>query len=217
MRSTVPEASPVERRVLDDGCGCVADADPARAERVGVDRVGDQAPVLLDGAAAGGQARVKEAAIGHARVVQVSEQRHEALAVECLEPRLHVAPLLALGLFGHDRWCCLCVLTRLSPSRPAAVRRDPLGALRSGDRQFQIQQSQLLTLSAASTDGDQFIRVAEIDLLDDHGLAQNGRTKWQREMLLEHGQEGGRLLGFAVGIHRRFLDQRVEPTRTRRP
>ena len=38
------------------------------------------------------EARVKEAAIGHVRVVQVSKQRHEALAVKCLEPCLHLAP-----------------------------------------------------------------------------------------------------------------------------
>ena len=81
-------------------------------------------------------------------------------------------------------------LTRLLPSRPAAVRRDPLGALRSGHRQIEIQQSYLQTLPAASTKSEQFIRVAEIDLLDDHGLAKDRRTKWQRQILLERGQEG---------------------------
>ena len=38
MRSTVPEASPVAHRVLDDGRGCVADADPALAQAVGIGR-----------------------------------------------------------------------------------------------------------------------------------------------------------------------------------
>ena len=60
------------------------------------------------------------------------------------------------------------------------VRRDPLGALRSGDRQLEIQESYLLTLPATSTNGDQFIRAAEINLLDDDGLAKDGRTKWKR-------------------------------------
>ena len=60
------------------------------------------------------------------------------------------------------------------------VRREPLGAGRSGDRQIQIQQSYLMAFPAASTDGDQFIRVAEIDPLNEHGLAKNGRTKWKR-------------------------------------
>jgi hypothetical protein len=74
-------------------------------------------------------------------------------------------------------------LTRLSPSRPAAVRRDPLGALRSGHRQIEIQQSYLQTLPAASTNSEQFIRVAEIDLLDDHGLAKDrsGRSSLMPE------------------------------------
>jgi hypothetical protein len=48
-------------------------------------------------------------------------------------------------------------------------------------------------------------------------LAECSGRKWKRQMLLEHGQEGSRLLGFAVGVHRRLLDQRVEPMRTRRP
>jgi hypothetical protein len=75
------------------------------------------------------------------------------------------------------------------------VRRDPLGALRSGDRQLEIQQAHLLTLSAASTHGDQFIRAAEINLLDDYGLA--GRYQMKRQIL--PAQSGsGRLLGFAV-------------------
>lgn len=38
----------------------------------------------LDATTARSQARVKEAAIGGARFVQFSKQRHEALAVECL-------------------------------------------------------------------------------------------------------------------------------------
>jgi hypothetical protein len=33
-----------------------------------------------------------------------------------------------------------------------------------------------MALPAASPDGDQFVRVAEIDLLDDHGLAKTGGT-----------------------------------------
>jgi len=57
----------------------------------------------------------------------------------------------------------------------------------------------------------------EPDLLDDHGLVKDGRTKGKRQMLLEYGQEGGGLLGFAVGVHRCLLDQPVEPMRTRRP
>ena len=108
-------------------------------------------------------------------------------------------------------------MTRLSPSSPAAVRRDSLGALRSGNRKLEIQQSHLLTLPAASTHGDQFIRAAEINLLDDYGLAKDGRTKWKRQILLERGLKRGRLLGFAVGVHRGLLDQCVEPTRARRP
>ena len=97
------------------------------------------------------------------------------------------------------------------------VRCDPLGAVRTGDRQLEIQQSYLLTLPAASTNGDQFIRTAEINLLDDYGLAKDGRAKWKRQILVKRGQEGGCLLGFAVGVHRGLLDQCVEPTRTRRP
>jgi hypothetical protein len=80
------------------------------------------------------------------------------------------------------------------------VRRDPLGAFGTGDRQLEIQQSYLLTLPAASTNGDQFIRAAEIDRLDDHGLAKDGRTKWKRQMLLEHGQEGSRLLVYPTTV-----------------
>jgi hypothetical protein len=63
------------------------------------------------------------------------------------------------------------------------VRGDPLGALRLGDRQLEIQQSHLQTLPAASTTGNQFICAAEIDLLDGHGLASDDRTKRQRKML----------------------------------
>jgi ribonuclease Z len=96
----------------------------------------------------------------------------------------HIAPLLALGLFGHDRLVLSRSLTRLTSSRPAVVRRDPLGALRSGDRQLQIHQSHVLTAPAASTNGDQFIRAAEIDLLDDRRLANDGRAKGKRQILI---------------------------------
>ena len=97
------------------------------------------------------------------------------------------------------------------------VRRDPLGAVRSGDRQLEIQQSHLLSLPAASTDGDQFIRAAEVNLLHDYGLAKDGRTTWKHQILLEQGQETGRLLGFAIDIHDSLFDQCLKPTPTQRP
>lgn len=101
--------------IVGDSGGGIADADSARAERIRIDRVGDQAPVLLDGTATGSEARVQEATIGRARVVEVRHQRYQAFAVERLEPRLHLAPCPAPLRFSR-------VPFAVSPA-PRAYRR----------------------------------------------------------------------------------------------
>jgi hypothetical protein len=60
-----------------------------------------------------GHAYVAGYPAGRVALTWVSEQRHEAFAVECLEPCLHVTPLLLLGLFGHNRLVLSQSLTRL--------------------------------------------------------------------------------------------------------
>lgn len=57
------------------------------------------------------------------------------------------------------------------------------------------------------------------EALQEQGLERRmlETRRFHGQVLLEHGQERGGLLGVPVCVHRGFLDQGVEPARTRRP
>ena len=59
---------------------------------------------------------------------------------------------------------------------------------------------------SAPTRGNHRICVTEVDLLDHHDLAENACLTRKRQVLIEHGQERGGLLGVPVCVHRGFLD-----------
>jgi hypothetical protein len=67
-----------------------------------------------------------------------------------------------------------------------------------------------LSRSAATTHGDDLVRVIQIHTFDLNGLAQDLRRERAAEMLLEHGQERHTLLGLAVRIDERFFDEFIE-------
>jgi hypothetical protein len=55
-------------------------------------------------------------------------------------------------------------------------------------------------LPSATTDGDDFLSVIEIDTVNVNGDTQDLHDERDREMLLQHGQEADTLFRVAVGI-----------------
>ena len=64
--------------------------------------------------------------------------------------------------------------------------------------------------SATATDGDDSLGLSEIDRFDHRRKSQHLHLERKLEMLLEHLEKRGALLGLAVGIHSRLLDEFVE-------
>jgi hypothetical protein len=69
-----------------------------------------------------------------------------------------------------------------------------------------------LPLPSATTDGDNFVSVIEIDTVDANGDAEDLGVERDPEVLLEHGQEADTLFRVAVSIDDRFFNQRLKLT-----
>jgi hypothetical protein len=99
---------------------------------------------------------------------------------------------------GHD----------LFPSRPPPVRLNPLPASRLWIRARQIQYRDPLSRLSTHTHGDDPLVIGQVDALDGGLHSQHVYGEGYGEMLLEHGVEPARLLGFVVGVDDGLLDVR---------
>ena len=93
--------------------------------------------------------------------------------------------------------------------RYASIRSKPVGG---GDRQWQLENRDGLSLAPSVTDRNDFSPHGDVDLLDSHRRSQHGFER-NREVLLDGRVESDGLLGLVVRIDDGFLDHAVETCR----
>jgi hypothetical protein len=69
-----------------------------------------------------------------------------------------------------------------------------------------------LSFPAATTPDDDFVGVVESDTIDANGDTEDLGHERNREVLLQHRQEGDTLFRVAVGINNRFFNQSLKLT-----
>jgi hypothetical protein len=92
-------------------------------------------------------------------------------------------------------------------TRPRSVRLDPLGAVRHGPRQWQIEDRDSLAQATARADRNNLPIVGELDFIDRNANTKNLGGEWHREMLLEHGEQACSLLLFTIRIDKGLFDE----------
>ena len=74
-----------------------------------------------------------------------------------------------------------------------------------------VRERDRLPSSASPTNGDNLVRVGQVDALNRYLHAQYTRDKRKRKVVLDHREEPNPLLRLGVGVHSRIFDQPLKP------